>query len=138
MNKEKKTAVVIVVVAIVLGALMLLAGRNGDSPNGGAANNQAPTNPVEIVDGKQIITITAKGGYSPSRVTAQANMPTVLRVQTQSTYDCSSAFTIPSMNVSKFLPATGVTEFEIPAQEAGKELQAMCSMGMYGLSIRFE
>ena len=90
-----------------------------------------------MVDGKQIITINAKGGYSPKLTTAKAVMPTVINMKTQGTFDCSSALTIPSLGISKNLPPTGETLIDVPPQNAGTTLQGHCSMGMYNFAINF-
>jgi hypothetical protein len=36
------------------------------------------------------------------------------------------------------LPATGVTDFEIPAQTSGSTIHGTCGMGMYRLQINFQ
>ena len=94
-------------------------------------------NPVEVVDGKQIIQIKAKGGYSPMKVTAQAGMPTTLRVTTKGTFDCSSAIRVPSMNISEALPPTGETDIDLGTPKSGK-LAGTCGMGMYPFEIDFQ
>lgn len=96
----------------------------------------APT--ATIVDGKQIIDITAKGGYSPRVVNAKAGIPTVLRVNTSGTFDCSSSLVIPKLSYQKFLPPSGVEEIVISAEKAQGTLQGLCSMGMYNFQIRFQ
>ena len=88
-------------------------------------------------DGKQVINLTAKGGYSPGIITAQADKESVLKVKTTNTFDCSSALTIPSLNVNKNLPANGETLINLPIQAAGTELKGTCSMGMYNFTIKF-
>ncbi len=98
---------------------------------------EASANNVKNEDGKQIIEVSAKGGYAPSMTTAKANVPTILRIQTSATFDCSSALRIPTLNYSKNLPPTGTTDIEVPAQVAGTTLEALCSMGMYGFSVAF-
>lgn len=87
-------------------------------------------------EGDQILEITAKGGYRPSELIAKAGQPILLRVNTKSTYDCSASFTIPKFGISKVLPADGVTEFKLPAQVAGTEIQGSCSMRMYFFKIK--
>lgn len=96
----------------------------------------APT--AVIVDGKQIIDITAKGGYSPRVVVAKAGVPTVLRMVTNGTFDCSASVVIPKLSYQKFLEPTGVTEIAIPAEQAQGTLQGLCAMGMYNFQIKFE
>lgn len=92
---------------------------------------------VSMEGEKQIIEIDAKGGYSPKLTTAKAGVPTVLRLKTNGTYDCSSAVTIPSIGFRKNLEAVGVTEVEIPANGAQGTLEGLCSMGMYSFSVKF-
>lgn len=96
----------------------------------------APT--ATIVDGKQIIDITAKGGYSPRVVNAKAGIPTILRVNTDGTFDCSSSIVIPKLSYQKFLPPSGVEEIAISAEQAQGTLQGLCAMGMYNFQIRFQ
>lgn len=85
----------------------------------------------------QIIEVQAKGGYFPRTTTAQAGVPTVLRLKTDGTYDCSSAVTIPTLGFQKNLDASGVTEVIIPPQKAGATIQGVCAMGMYNFSMKF-
>lgn len=88
--------------------------------------------------GKQIVEINAKGGYDPRYSVAQAETPTIIRVKTNSTFDCSSSLRIPSINYFKNLPPTGTTDIELPSQKPGSTLKALCSMGMYNFSIQFK
>jgi plastocyanin domain-containing protein len=98
----------------------------------------APTTITEISEnGNQLITINAKGGYSPSSMIAKANTPTLLRFATQNTFDCSTSLVINQLGISKNLPATGNTDIEVPAQASGSVLKGSCSMGMYSFSIKF-
>ena len=117
--------------ALVLGALILSQGNNPgiDSPR---------VNNVTTEDGKQIVTISAKGGYSPRVTEAKADMPTLLRVETQGTFDCSSVLSLPSMKYQKNLPPSGVTEVELPPQKAGSTFEGLCGMGMYRFEIAFK
>lgn len=88
-------------------------------------------------DGKQLISITAKAGFKPNSFTASSNKPTILRVTTKNTFDCSSSISIPSLGINKTLPMTGVTDIELPAQAAGTKLLGTCSMGMYSFTINY-
>ena len=94
--------------------------------------------PVTVVDGQQVIDITAKGGYSPRVVVARAGVPTILRMNTNGTFDCSAALVIPKLSYQKFLPPSGIEEIVIPAEKAQGTLQGLCSMGMYSFQIRFQ
>lgn len=122
---------ILIGVGLIVGAI-ILTGNNSDS-NGviGTADN------VSIVDGKQIIEIRAKGGYSPRVTNAKAGIPTVIKMDTQSTFDCSSALVIPGLGYRNYLPPSGETLIEVPPQKVGAKLQGLCSMGMYNFSINF-
>jgi len=97
--------------------------------------------PAEAVvlglDMPQVITITAKAGYTPNQVTAQANLGSILRIVTDKTYDCTSTLRIPQLNVNRLLPNSGVTEIPVVAQAPGSEITGTCSMGMYKFTIKF-
>ncbi len=108
--------------------------RNGGTESPVTTRNQ--TN-VAVVDGKQVIQINAKGGYAPRVTVAKANIPTVIHVQTNGTFDCSSALTVPAVGFRKMLPSSGVTPIEIPPQQAGATIKGVCSMGMYSFAVNF-
>lgn len=130
----KTTITSIILAGLLIGGAILLGGRGGA---GGGAPDQAANN-VSVVDGKQVIDITAKGGYSPRSTSAKADMPTVIRISTQGTFDCSSAVRIPALGFKKNLPASGTVEVEVPPQKAGSKLQGLCAMGMYNFSVSFD
>lgn len=92
------------------------------------------TNP----DGSQSLAVLARGGYFALKATAKAGIPSVLRIYTHETYDCSRAFVIPELRLRKVLPASGVVEIPVPARAAGTKLFGTCSMGMYRFTILFE
>lgn len=119
----------ILVAALVIGGAIVF----GQKPDG---TEQAVQN-VSMEGEKQIIEIDAKGGYSPKLTTAKAGVPTVLRLKTSGTYDCSSAVAIPSLGFRKNLDATGITEVEVPVNLAQGTLEGTCAMGMYSFSVRF-
>lgn len=89
---------------------------------------------VSIVDGTQIVTLQAKGGYQPRVSTVKAGIPTILRVNTTGTFDCSSALRIPSLKISKNLPASGTTDIALGELKPGT-LDGTCSMGMYPFQL---
>ena len=109
----------------------------------GIAKGQTQTAQNEIlgktdtVEGIQYLDLTAKGGYFPSVINAKADIETILRVKTASTFDCSSALTIPKLKIRKNLPPTASTEVLIGAQPAGTKLLGTCSMGMYSFNLVF-
>jgi plastocyanin domain-containing protein len=97
-----------------------------------------PTNAVREEQGKQIIHVLARGGYSPEQIVAKADMPTVLEIETKGTYDCSAALNIPKLKFKKFLPGTGTTKVDVPAELARETIDGICAMGMYSFQVRFE
>lgn len=127
----KATIISIIVAIVLIGGAFMLAKNGGDTGQAANANN------VSIVDGKQIIEINAKGGYQPRKSVAKAGIPTIIRFNTKGTFDCSSAVRIPSLNISKSLPQSGVTDIDIGSGELGK-LKGSCGMGMYPFEVEFQ
>ena len=126
----KMLTISILAAAVIIGGAILIS-------SGGKNSNIASVKNVSVVDGKQVITISAKGGYSPKITSAKSGMPTVIKMDTSGTFDCSSALAIPSLGYRKNLPPSGETIIDIPSQEAGSKLQGLCAMGMYNFSINF-
>lgn len=124
-------------IASVLVAALLIAGAVWIAAAPSPAE-QGTADAVTLVDGTQYIDVTAKGGYSPRVVVAQAGVPTVLRMKTNGTFDCSAALVIPRLSYQKFLSPSGTEEISISAAQAQGTLQGLCSMGMYGFQVRFE
>lgn len=121
----------IITATLIGGALMLTLNKPSAQQTEPAADN------VSIVDGQQIIDITAKGGYTPRTSTAKAGIPTILRFHTNGTFDCSSYIRIPSMGLSKNLPSTGTVDIPVTDPKAGA-LIGMCGMGMYPFQVNFQ
>ena len=128
-----KTASIIIAIALVIGLGILFFGQSKN--NSGSSGTQSAQN-VEIRDGIQYVTITARGGYSPKVSTAQANIPTKLVVKTNGTYDCSASLVIRSIGYQKILPQTGEEVIDLGTPQSGT-LQGLCGMGMYNFSINF-
>ena len=131
MNKVIIGSILVMVLAV--GGIFVLL-RDGNSTSSSSSSVQGN---VGVVDGKQVIQITAKGGYAPRVTTAKANMPTVINIKTNGTFDCSSALTVPSVGFRKNLPPTGVTQIEIPPQQVGATVKGVCAMGMYNFAVNF-
>lgn len=127
----KTTTAIIIAVIIIGGAILLLNGRNGRVPA-----QQENIQNVSVVDGKQIIEIKAKGGYTPRISTAKAGIPTILRFDTNGTFDCSASVRIPSMNISELLPNSGSKDIDLGSPKTGT-IQGSCGMGMYPFQIQF-
>lgn len=114
---------------LVLGYLMI-----GFSDQDNIKTNESAPGNVSIVDGKQIIVIDAKGGYTPRVSAAKAGITTVIRFNTRGTFDCSSVVSIPSKNINQTLPNSGSTDIALGTLEAGT-LEGSCGMGMYPFRI---
>ncbi len=104
--------------------------------NSGKSNINTIT-PASYSEGKQIIDLTAKGGFSPNTITAKANVETILNVITNKTFDCSSSIRIPKLNISENLPLTGTTQIALGSYNSGEEIDGTCLMGMYNFKIKF-
>lgn len=127
----KATIISVIVAAVLIGGTFILTRSGGDAGQVANANN------VSIVDGKQIIEISAKGGYQPRKSIAKAGIPTIIRFNTKGTFDCSSSVRIPSMNISKSLPQSGTTDIDIGSGQLGT-LKGSCGMGMYPFEVEFQ
>ena len=124
----------IIIAAFLIGGAMIFTWGNQNSNN---TDLQAGNN-VIMVDGKQVITINAKGGYFPRVTAAKADTPTVIKMNTQGTFDCSSAISIPSLGYRNNLPPSGETLIDVPPQKSGTVMRGLCAMGMYNFSINFD
>ncbi|MEK7180232.1 MAG: cupredoxin domain-containing protein [Patescibacteria group bacterium] len=127
----KSIIVSIMIAAVLIGGAFMLSKVDSQT------ENTVPANNVTIVNGKQIIEINAKGGYFPRISVAKAGIPTIIRFNTNGTFDCSSSVRIPSMNINKLLPQSGTTDIELGNPQIGI-LQGMCGMGMYPFEVDFQ
>jgi plastocyanin domain-containing protein len=132
-SSQKGTYFFIGFTVLFIALTVVFIRSSGSSPKDSSPNPSA----VSESNGTQYIDITAKGGYTPNSITAKANTKTVLRVKTSSTFDCSSALVIPSLNYRNNLPPTAITEIDVPPQEANSVLRGSCAMGMYRFAINF-
>jgi len=113
----------------------------GDSCSVSSSRSDQKTEQIktpEVIEGKQIIEIMVKGGYSPRKTIAKAGIPTILRMKTNGTFDCSSSLMIPQLNYRKVLAPSGIEEIEISVSQANGTLRGLCSMGMYNFEVNFE
>jgi plastocyanin domain-containing protein len=132
----------------ILGAVLLVGGVLFFSPHStpqvieddtvGDAPPRGEVGQATVVDGVQYVDIMVRGGYSPRVTKAQAGVPTVLRMKTENSYDCSIALVINDLGYQSYLPATGVTEIQVPIEKTQGTLAGMCSMAMYHFQIDFE
>jgi P-type Cu+ transporter len=130
---DKKIALSIIVSALILSGALLYKGSDRRRD----ATPPAPA--VATISGdRQIIEITARGGYTPRLIKAKAGLTTVIRIKTQNTYDCSAALVLPKLNYQKFLEANGVEEITLQPEQAQGSFNGLCSMGMYSFRVDFE
>lgn len=136
----KMTIFSILVAGLLIGGAILLSNSKSGTPrrNFASLDTAMPPGQAVLEGDKQIVEITAKGGYAPRVTSAKAGIPTVIRVATKGTFDCSSALVIPKISYRTNLSPSGVTEIEIPPQAAGEVVTGLCSMGMYNFSIKYE
>lgn len=124
------------VILVIVGSIFIFV-KGASQTQNGSNKSAVDRNNVTIEEGVQIVKVTAKGGYLPRRSLAKAGLPTILRFDTEGTFDCSSAVRIPSLDISRNLPISGLTDIELGSPEAGT-LQGSCSMGMYPFEIVFQ
>ena len=130
-----KYFIIILVIAVIVIGGVLVFGKK-DSKTNTSFNTQDGSN-VQTIDGKQVIQIEAKGGYSPKKTIAKADMPTVLEIKTNGTIDCSTSLNIQDIGYRGSLKPTGIEKIDIKPQSKGTVLKGICSMGMYSFQIQF-
>lgn len=129
----KKISIALILALLLIGGAVVFSQKEKSN----SVVTAEPLHNVSIVDGKQIIEITAKGGYLPEKSIAKAGIPTILRFDTSGTFDCSASVRIPSMDISKTLPQSGITDIDIGTQVAGI-FKGTCGMGMYPFEVEFQ
>lgn len=91
---------------------------------------------VYVEDGVQVVEVFVRGGYSPELSVASSGVPTILRMKTEGSFDCSTSIVIPEINERRTLPFTGVTDIDLGTRGEGV-LSGACSMDMYRFSVEF-
>ena len=135
----KSTITAILIATALIGGAFIFAKAGPQTGSNSKTGNEdiIPVNNVTIKDGVQIIKIKAKGGYIPRTSIAKAGIPTILRFDTNGTFDCSSSVRIPSMNLSRSLPISGSTDIDLGSPSAGL-FRGSCGMGMYPFEVDFQ
>jgi plastocyanin domain-containing protein len=128
----KATTITIIIAGLMIGGFIILLSIKNTQKNTPSENIQN----VTIVDGKQIIEIKAKDGYTPRVSTAKAGIPTIIRFTTNGTFDCSASVRIPSLGIYEVLPNSGSKDIDLGTPQVGT-LQGTCGMGMYPFEIKF-
>lgn len=130
----KPLIISLLLTGVFIGGIVFLLSGESEKTKTNVQNN---SNNISIVNGKQIIEITAKGLYAPKKTVAKANIPTVIKIKTDNTFDCTKSLNFPSLGLRKSLPSTGETSVELPAQKPGATVKGVCSMGMYSFTVNF-
>lgn len=130
----QKNAIISIIVSLVLigGTLYFVS----EKPASTDTNEVAQSQNVEIRDGIQYVTVTAKGGYSPRVTQIQGGIPTKLVVKTDGTYDCSASLVVRSVGFQKILQPTGEEVIDLGTPKSGEKVQGVCGMGMYNFQIK--
>ncbi len=131
----KHSIIVAAILSLGIISMAFILTKN-DSLDTQVVTNDVEENNVTMQDGKQIIAINARGGYTPRSSVAKAGIPTIVRFNTSGTFDCSASVRIPSLNISKILPQTGETDIDLGIPVVGP-LSGSCGMGMYPFDITF-
>jgi len=126
---------IIAIAAVSFILFQVISGGGGATTASGDTGGDSSV--VSVVDGRQVIVVTARGSYSPRIVSAKGGIPTTLRMRTDNSYGCERAFSIPKMKISRSLPATGDTDIDLGTPEKGQKVFGTCSMGMYTVTINF-
>ncbi len=136
------TGVVVLAVAVWTGASGLRAGGWMAVGSGGgsavAAGPAAAVGPVGPgAPGRQVVTITVTGTYTPKKITAKAGVPTTLLLHGKDASGCVQAFTIPARGIQQIVEPRQDTTIDLGTPQAG-QLRFSCAMGMYGGVITFQ
>lgn len=127
----KKNNIALFTIILLVGGFLLL--QRNTQPEVTTLSDGSSN--VSMENDQQIVTITAKGGYTPVMSTVEAGIPTVIRFDTNGTFDCSSGVRIPSLGINESLPSNGTTDIAIGTLSAGDSIQGTCSMGMYRFEV---
>lgn len=131
---QKNTIISIIISVALIGGTLYFISDKQSSLNG---NDVAQTQNVEVRDGVQYVTVSAKGGYSPRVTKIKSNLPTKLIVKTEGTYDCSASLVIRSLGFQKILQPTGEEVIDLGIPKSGEKVQGVCGMGMYNFALNF-
>ncbi|MDD6374087.1 MAG: HAD-IC family P-type ATPase [Bifidobacteriaceae bacterium] len=89
---------------------------------------------AEVSDGRQRITVTVQGGYSPAAIELQAGIPTTITFDRKETGECTSHVVFSDLGIDAHLPGNQRTNVEIPALPAG-DYPFACGMNMVHGSV---
>jgi plastocyanin domain-containing protein len=129
---QKNTIISIIISIALIGGTLYFVSDRPASSGGEVVQSQN----VEIRDGVQYVTVSAKGGYSPRVTEIKGGLPTKLIVKTDGTYDCSASLVIRSVGFQKILQPTGEEIIDLGTPKSGEKVQGVCGMGMYNFQIK--
>lgn len=130
---QKNTIISIIISVALIGGTLYFVSDRSTSSGGEVTQSQN----VEMRDGVQYVTVTAKGGYSPRVSQIKGGLPTKLVVKTDGTYDCSASLVIRSAGFQKILQPTGEEIIDLGIPKSGEKVQGICGMGMYNFAVNF-
>jgi Cu+-exporting ATPase len=84
---------------------------------------------ARLASGVQEVTVTVKGGYSPSVIRVRQGVPLRLTFDRQEAGDCTSRVVFADLGISKTIPAFGATTLEFTPDRVG-EFEFACGMNM--------
>lgn len=145
MSKTKKLIKLSGILVILLGFIMAnrgftILGINVPTSDLLSFNTKSTTeeitddNKATIIDGKQVVRITAtSSGYSPRVVFIEKNLPTEIIFDGKTITSCNNEVIFPSINIRQKLQK-GETKIEFTSGE--KDINYSCWMGMLSGSIK--
>jgi uncharacterized protein len=129
---QKNTVISIFIsLALIGGTLYVVSDRSSAT-----GEQVTQTQNVEIRDGVQYVTVSAKAGYAPRVTEIKSGIPTKLIVKTDGTYDCSASLAIHAIGFQKILQPTGEEVIDLGTPKSGDKVQGVCGMGMYNFQIK--
>lgn len=130
---QKNTIISIIISVALIGGTLYFISDKSTSSGGEVTQSQN----IEVKDGIQYVTVTAKAGYSPRASQVKAGVPTKLVVKTDGTYDCSASLAVRSVGFQKILQPTGEEIIDLGTPKSGEKIQGVCGMGMYNFALNF-
>lgn len=130
--------VLVVLLAIFnINSGLTLAGYNLTSFLPGSGSSQNVATPTPIVNGKQIVKMTASGyTYSPNQFTVLEGIPVEWQIDGGKASGCGKVLVMPTLGISKYLSTQGITTITFTPTQTGT-IPFNCSMGMMTRGSQF-
>ena len=84
---------------------------------------------AQVVEGKQVVRVAVKGGYSPDTLVVKRGRPVRIEFDRQETSGCSDTVVFSDFGISRPLPAFKTTAVEFTPDKAG-QFSFTCGMNM--------